>query len=145
MVRRTLSIAAVALFALPLAAAAQEADEDPPMLQISAWMCPMGGDMYDKVDEWWNTRSLPLAQELVDEGKIESAGIFYHAWADEWNVQTYVIGKDIPSILAAVEEMNERGSDRYPDDAGLAQWCTTHRDSFFQFGKGTEDGDDDEG
>lgn len=142
MVRRTLSIAAAALFALPLAAAAQEADDAPPMLQISAWKCPMGGGMYDKVDEWWNTRSLPIAQQLVDEGKIQSAGIFYHAWADEWNVQTYIVGEDIPSILAANEEMNERGERMFPGDEGLAQWCTTHRDAFYQFGKSTENGDD---
>lgn len=142
MVRRTIRLAAAALLALPLAAVAQDAEDEPQMLQITAWQCPMGGGLYDKVDAWWNEKNLPISQQMVDEGKIQSAGIFYHAWADEWNVQTYVIAKDIPTILAAVEEMNERGTAMYPDDEGLSQWCTTHRDGFYQFGKSTEDKDE---
>ncbi len=76
---------------------------------------------------------------MVDAGQWQSAGVFYHAWADEWNVNYYYLGKDIPTILEGWQQFQDAMPDEAPD---LTDWCTAHKDGFYQFGRGTEDAEE---
>lgn len=40
------------------------------------------GDLRAFADSAW----IPIAQELVNEGKLIAAGSAFHSWGDEWNV-----------------------------------------------------------
>ena len=107
MLRRVMPLALAAAFMWPGAVVAQEemAEEDtPPMLMISSWNCDFGN--MDKIGEDWNMRSINAAQSAVDNGSWGAAGIFYHAWADEWNVNYWAVGKDIPALLEGQEASN---------------------------------------
>jgi hypothetical protein len=145
MFRRVLALALVAAFAVPTAAFAQEeAEEDDgnPMMAISSWKCDFAnvGDVNDA----WDTYGLPAAQQVVDSGLWSSAGVFYHVWADEWNVNYYMLGEDIATILEGWEQYVANLEDA-PDSADITQWCKEHKDGFYQFGESTEGDDEEEG
>lgn len=131
---------------MPGAVAAQE-DEAPPILRLSFYHCDMNA--LDATYEQIETMEIPIWDELVDEGMVESYGHFFHAWASEWNVGIYTVAENIEAVLAATEEFGNRMGERHPDaDAGLNQVCPAHRDGFYVLGPSTgmdDDEDDDEG
>lgn len=127
-----------AAFMVPHQALAQ--DENPPTIMMSAWMCNQAS-MGDLVDDF-ETRQLPIAQELVDEGMMQSAMLMVHHWGDEWNYVTVMMADDMESGAAAFGELNSRYADRYGDDGlDFLAHCTTHRDAIHT-GAWTTDGDD---
>lgn len=142
MFRRVFTLTLAGLFALPVLALAQEEEADEgnggEVLVISQYKCAY--DKLDDVDELWNSRNLPVLQELKDEGMISGAGIYYHWWADEWNMGMWTAAEDIPAFMAAWAEAGRRLNERYPDDdtPGMLQLCPEHRDAFYQTGSSTE-------
>lgn len=98
-----------------------------PEMAISSWKCT---DV-SAVNQAWEDYYRPKAQAVVDSGQWSEAGVFYHAWASEWNVNFYYIGEDIPAILAGWDAYIESMGDDAPD---IAQWCSEHRDGFYTFG-----------
>ena len=48
----------------------------------------------------WNAHSLPIFQELVDEGEILYAGLNIHAYGDEWNVVSTLTAESIEKLIA---------------------------------------------
>jgi hypothetical protein len=132
----------VAALALPGAVAAQDGDA-PPMLRLSFYQCDLSE--LEPVGEQMETMEIPIWDEMVDEGMVESYGHFIHAWASEWNVGIYTVAESIEAILAATEEFGNRMEERHPDaDNGLNQACPSHRDGFYFLGPRTGM-DDDEG
>jgi hypothetical protein len=90
------------------------------------------GQIRQLTDSLW----IPVAQELVNEGKIISAGSAYHSWGDEWNVVVWYIAKDIATFVAAFNELVGRVEKRHPKlIPQLLSWCTEHKDSFLNMGK----------
>ena len=82
-----------------------------------------------------DTTVIPIAQEMVNEGKLIAAGSDYHAWGDEWNVVYWYSAKDVPSFLTAFSELTKRVSERYPTLLPqIISWCTEHKDSFYSVG-----------
>jgi len=142
MLRRVLTLALAAAFIWPGAVVAQEedGDETPPMLVISSWKCDFG-NMGD-IGEDWDMRAINAAQSAVDSSPWMSAGVFYHAWADEWNVNYWAVAEDIPALLEGQEANNAAYEEMYPD--GLDQWevCSEHKDNFYQLGESTDDADE---
>jgi hypothetical protein len=141
MLRRVLALALAAAFIWPGAAVAQEDDGPPPMLMISSWKCDFGN--MDEVGEDWDMRGLNAAQSAVDNSSWNAAGVFYHAWADEWNVNYWAVAEDIPALLEGQSANNSAYDDMYPDTPDQWDWCGEHKDSFYQLGQSTE-GDDEE-
>jgi len=142
MLRRVVvpALAAAFIWIWPSAGVAQEAesmeDEGPPMLMISSWKCDFG-NMGDVSDEW-NTYGINAANAAVDSGNWWEAGVFYHEWADEWNVNYWAVGKDIPALLAGQEAANAVYDEQYPDAPNLWDLCAEHKDGFYQLGMGTD-------
>ena len=82
---------------------------------------------------------VPIAQELVNEGKIMGFHSAFHSWGDEWNVVYMYVAEDIPTFLSAFGEAFSRMVERYPDAMPMMQdWCFEHKDSFLSMGKMTE-------
>jgi len=81
---------------------------------------------------------IPIAQELVNEGKFSAVGSAYHAWGDEWNVVQWYTARDIPTFLSAWGELIQRVNQRHPRFMTQIQtWCTEHKDSFYSQGRAT--------
>ncbi|MCK5412016.1 MAG: hypothetical protein KAJ67_07965 [Gemmatimonadetes bacterium] len=137
----------VAVFAAARPAAAQDEDT-PPTLRISMFQCHWDkvGDAMDQFEEI----TLPVWNELVDEGMIIDAGTFIHAWADEWNVGIYTVATSIQAVLDFTAEAGRRIEERHPDAPNtFGEACPRHRDGFYVLGPSTgmddDDGDVEEG
>jgi hypothetical protein len=78
---------------------------------------------------------MAAANAAVDAGEWSSAGIYFHDWADEWNVNYWAVGPDIPSLLKGQETSNEAYG-----EGGLNLWdvCSEHKDGFYRLGKSTD-------
>ena len=130
----------------PGTVAAQDQDgEVPPTLRLSFYHCDMNeiGPTMEQIE----TMEMPIWEELVDEGMVESYGHFVHAWASEWNVGIYTVAENIEAVLAATAEFGDRMQERHPDaDDGLNQVCPAHRDGLYTFGPrtGMDDDEDDD-
>jgi hypothetical protein len=133
------------VFGLPGSVAAQDEDgEVPPTLRLSFYHCDM--NELGPAIEQMETMEIPIWDELVDEGMVESYGHYFHAWASEWNVGIYTVAESIEAVLAATVEFGNRMQERHPDAAnGLNQLCPAHRDGFYVFGPRTGEDDDEEG
>ena len=135
------------IFTAARPAAAQDEDT-PPTLRISMFQCHWDkvGDAMDQFEEI----TLPVWNELVDEGMIIDAGTFIHAWADEWNVGIYTVATSIQAVLDFTAEAGRRIEERHPDAPNtFGEACPRHRDGFYVLGPSTgmddDDGDVEEG
>jgi hypothetical protein len=144
MMRRVLAVAFAAAFIWPAAVVAQEEQEEDegtqPMLVISSYKCDWS-KMSD-IGEEWDNYGLNAAQSAVDNGPWNAAGVYYHAWGDEWNVNYWAIAEDIPALLEGQAMSNSAYSEMYPDAPDVGASCAPHRDNFYQLGASTESGDD---
>ncbi len=143
-----LAILALGL-AFPATAMAQEDDDDDreaTVLTISSYKCP--NSAIAGISEGYDTNTRPIEEEMVAEGKMASAGLFFHAWADDWNVNYYRSGYGIGSLIEAVAEVGARVAEAHPELAdmpGPFAACTAHKDNIYFFGPRTGDDDDDDG
>lgn len=134
-----LALAAVTALALPLTAVAQEEEPDPPVLRLSFFMCNFGDGSGEAIDEELTTRVIPVWNALVDEGRVQQYGYFYHWWADEWNVGIYTLAESIQAIIDAEEEAGNRLEAQYGDGPSpFLEACPHHRDGFYTMGPNTE-------
>ncbi len=112
------------------------AAEPPTGLFISSWKCPVNqiGEIFRRHD----SLSVPIEQELVNEGMLSGAGMFRHDWGDEWNVNYFRTAQDRAAVFAAIAEVGRRFQERHPDvgPGPLAQ-CTAHKDNIYVFGPRT--------
>lgn len=147
MLRRVSALAIAAALSWPAIAVAQdqaETEGEPrPMLMISSWQCDFG-DIGDLAEDW-NTRAINAARAAVDSGQWQNGGVFYHAWADEWNVNFWAFGEDVASLIEGNTTMGDSYGEMYPDE-GLDPWehCSAHKDGFYRMGQWTEDADESE-
>jgi hypothetical protein len=122
---------------VPCSATAQEAEgQEPPRgLFISSWICPQSalGDIAQAYD----SIARPIEEELVAEGKMVGAGLFFHNWGDEWNVNYYRLGQDRTSLFEAIEEVGRRIQERHPDAPNLFEVCSAHKDNIYFWGPRT--------
>jgi hypothetical protein len=137
MVRRVTALALASVLAWPGAGVAQEQeDEGPPMLMISSWMCDFG--RMDEIREEWESQGVNAAQRAVDSGAWMSAGVFYHSWSDEWNVNYWAVGSDIASLIEGQETNNAAYQELNPDGGSPWELCSEHKDGFYRLAMGTD-------
>lgn len=80
----------------------------------------------------------PIAQELVNEGKLLAAGSAYHAWGDEWNVVVWYTAANHQSFFDAFDQLFGRMQQRHPTSiAQVMSWCSEHRDNIYVMGRST--------
>ena len=152
MFRRTLSLALLAAFVLPASALAQDGDDDAdgmdsaspsPTLVISSWKCDFR--KLGEINAAMDSVALPVYQAMVDEGLVQAWGIFYHDWADEWNLNFYTVTKDKPSFFAAWTEAGRRIGEIVGDSPNpVLEYCTEHKDGIYTLGPQTDDDGADE-
>lgn len=123
---------------------AQEMEEEaPPVLRISFFQCH--SDRIGDVMEEAESMVIPVWNELVDEGAVNSYGYFTHWWADEWNVGIYTVAPTIEAIVSAEAEAAERIEERHPDAPNtMNEACPWHRDGFYNVGPSTDDDEDED-
>ena len=105
-------------------------------LFISSWKCSF--DQIDEIFRSYDSLTVPIEQELVNEGIFVGAGMYRHDWGDEWNVNYYRLAQDRDAVFAAIAEVGRRFQERHPD-AGpgpLAQ-CMAHKDNIYFWGPRT--------
>lgn len=139
---RTVPLAFVAALAtglaLPLAGQEAETAGPPQFLMVSSYVCPM--NVIGDIGRNYEAHTKPVEQELIAEGVFGGAGLYFHVWADEWNVNYYRLGYDIADMLAGVQTVNQRVMERNPDlqgEPGPFAACTAHKDNIYGFGPGT--------
>lgn len=124
---------------LPASLAAQQDEGPPPTLRISFFQCDFSklGEAMEEVEQ----HDIPIWNELVEEGMVESYGYFIHSWADEWNVGIYTIAESIQAVIDANDEAGRRADERFPDAPNVfGEACPTHRDNFYVLGPQTGNG-----
>jgi hypothetical protein len=73
---------------------------------------------------------VPIAQELVNEGKIFNYGMLTHSWGDEWNVVYYYVVENHQAFLSFWGEFVSRIQERHPNLFSEFQArCSEHRDN----------------
>ena len=143
MLRRVLTFAIVGCFALPTLVFAQEDEDDgDEVFVVSSFKCDF--NRIDDIDESWEKEGLPIAQELVAEGMIGAAGVFYHWWGDDWNVHFWTVAEDASAFMAAFAEQNLRTAERFPEGFDIFEVCTDHKDNIYQLGSSTMGDEEDE-
>lgn len=133
-----ITLAALPLLALPQAAAAQVETEEatlPRALFISQWQCPAAA--LRGIARQYDSLVVPVEQELVNEGKLYGAGMFFHEWGDEWNLNWYRLGENRDQVFAALPEINRRLRERHPDAPNMLESCAAHRDNIYWWGPRT--------
>ena len=134
--RRT-PLAALALgMLLPLAAQAQEEEQQLPRgLFISQWICPQAS--MQGIGQNYDSLTVPIEQELVNEGLLDGAGMFFHSWGDEWNVVDYFVVDGLDGFFANFAEFTRRINEANPTDGqdelpAFNELCTEHKDSIYR-------------
>ncbi len=115
-----------------------EQEEEPPVVRISFFKCDLGGGAGEAIEEQFESRDIPVWNELVAEGMVQEWGTFFHSWADEWNVGIYTIAESIQAIVDASDEAGNRLEERFGDaPTAMEEACPHHRDGFYTAGPST--------
>ena len=110
---KNLSIILCAYFFLISAQSIFAQNEGPGTLVFSQNMVAMK-DM-GKVNKLIDSLSVPIWNEIMNEGMLMGWGQLNHEWGDEWNCNFYYIAKDKESFFAAWDEFVKRMGERHPD------------------------------
>lgn len=128
-----ITLVGVLALAIPGDLAAQEMEEGPPStLVVSQWKCDW--DQLGHIAATTDSVLRPIWQELVDEGQLQSAGMFNHEWGDEWNVGFYYVADDKQTFFGAWDEFMRRMQEGHPDLPSLTEYCGEHRDNIYMLG-----------
>lgn len=136
----TAALAAALTFSMaaPLSGQDTEAPQFPQTLIVASFICPMAsiGD----IAEAYEAQFKPVDDELVAEGALAGAGLYFHAWGDEWNVHYYRLGNELTEMMEAIQAGGQRVFAQNPEwqeTAGPFGICTAHKDNIYVFGPGT--------
>ena len=95
-------------------------------------------DKQDQIRRATDSLWAPIAQELVNEGRLTSFGSAYHAWGDEWNVVIWYTAPSLEAFSSGFEELVRRLNQRHPNFLPqLLGWCSEHKDSIYTMGRTT--------
>lgn len=137
MLRRFMLFAVAMFFIWPGAGIAQEEEAPLPMLMISSWKCDFGE--MGAIDQDWEALGAAAAQAAVDAGLWYSAGVYYHDWADEWNVNFWAVGESEATLIEGQDVSNDAyDAAAGDDDLNLWDVCSEHKDGFYQLANGTD-------
>jgi hypothetical protein len=79
--------------------------------------------------------SLPIWQEVVDEGLLGGQGVLVHDFAGYENVIIWRAGSSVEQIRSGLDEIGRRYQERHLDAPPLG--CGLHRDAIFTMGPST--------
>jgi len=105
--------------------------ENPPTLAFSYYTCDWSA-MGDLVEDY-REKAMPIAQALVNEGALDSEGLYTHDWGDEWNLMITRSATDIGALDSAMNTFDERYEAEHGEDAPnmLEEHCSAHKDNIY--------------
>lgn len=140
--KTTLSLTLTLALASSLTASAQDGQAT---MGTSSWKCNFSyiGEL---IDHSANV-TLPIAQEMVDNGDLITWGLMTHLFGDEWNVVFYTATPDSDSFIDTATALQTANFAAMSDEetAVFLENCTEHKDSIYSWTFGTtggEPGDD---
>lgn len=137
--RRVLPMLLLGMFVTPATVRAQvemeQPDTLPRLLAISSWKCPQSA--VGPISEAYDSITRPIEEELVAAGRYIGGGMYFHQWADEWNVNYYRLAMDMDQLFAATEEIANLTEERHPDAPSMFEACTEHKDGIYFWGPRT--------
>jgi hypothetical protein len=84
------------------------------------------------VNQLTDSIAVPILNELVAEGMLDSWGQFNHAWGDEWNVNFWYVTESQSAFAKFWDEYVTRVSERYPGAFGeIVQYFQAHKDNMY--------------
>lgn len=87
-----------------------------------------------KVNKIIDSLTVPIWQELMDEGMLMGWGQLNHEWGDEWNCNFYYVAKDKDAFFAAWNEFVKRMGERHPDAwKEMIPAFQAHKDNIYYF------------
>lgn len=119
---------------------AQEQAAQTMILSTSSWVCPQ--DAIQDISESYQTYTQPVEKELIDEGMLVNSGLYFHAWADEWNVNYFRIAPTLNGLFDAIAEVTRRVNERHPelaDEMNPFNVCSAHKDNIYYMPPSTAD------
>jgi len=119
------------LFIFVLAAGSIQAqDSENPLLIVSFQKIKMGE--VQNATKTINEKFAPILNGLVDEGMLQSWGLFNHTWGDEWNMNVWYVAKDMAAFDEFWEEYMKRISEKQPNAwAELRGYIMEHKDNIY--------------
>ena len=132
-----LTAVAVLLVVLTPAATSgqQQQDSVPRALLISSWICPQAE--IARIAAAYDSITRPIEEELVRAGRMAGAGLFFHDWADEWNVNYYRLAMNRAQAFDAIAEVGRLTEERHPNAPNVFASCTAHKDNIYFWGPRT--------
>ena len=128
--RRVASLALTLSFLMSTAVRAQGT------LVVSQNKCAL--DKQAQIHRLVDSVFIPIAQELVTEGKLTGAGSAYHQWGDEWNVVMWYTATNLTAFQSAFADLFGRLTKRHPTFVPqVFSWCSEHKDNIYGQGKST--------
>lgn len=104
--------------------------EQPTWLVVSQNMVPLS--KVETVNKMIDSVSVPILNELVDEGMLSGWGQFNHAWGDEWNVNFWYVAQSQSAFVVFWDEFVNRVRERHPGAFGeIVQYFQAHKDNMY--------------
>ena len=104
--------------------------DDQPLLVVSFQKIKMGE--VQNATKTINEKFAPILNGLVDDGMLESWGLFNHTWGDEWNMNIWYVVKDMAAFDKFWEEYMKRISEQQPTAwAELRGYIMEHKDNIY--------------
>ena len=123
--KHLLTLILVAIVGVTSSTAQDETDD---LVHVSYVKCDFA-ELADQIAQY-DSLSIPIRQELVNEGLISYHAMNTHFYGDEWNVLFVTRGKSFENIEAARVEANRRLNERHRD-LEFAGTCTEHKDNVY--------------
>jgi hypothetical protein len=102
-------------------------DNEQPLLVVSFQKVKMGE--LQNATKIINEKFAPILNSLVDEGKLESWGLFNHTWGDEWNMNVWYVAKDMMAFEKFWDEYTKRvNADTWKE---LRGYMLEHKDNIY--------------
>jgi len=102
-------------------------DNEQPLLVVSFQKVRMGD--VQNATKTINEKFAPILNGLVDEGMLESWGLFNHTWGDEWNMNVWYVAKDMMAFEIFWDEYIKRiSADAWKE---LRGYILEHKDNIY--------------
>ena len=102
-------------------------DNEQPLLVVSFQKVKMGE--VQNATKTVNEKFAPILNGLVDEGMLESWGLFNHTWGDEWNMNVWYVAKDMMAFEIFWDEYIKRiSADAWKE---LRGYILEHKDNIY--------------
>jgi len=103
---------------------------EPPVLIVSSQKVKMGE--VQTANKMINEKFALVLNGLVDDGMLNSWGLFNHSWGESWNVNVWYVVKDMNAFDSFWKEYVKRVREKHPDAFGeFTALVMEHKDNIY--------------